>query len=400
MMQAKAQPEKRIVTGDYAAAYGALLCRPKLIAAYPITPQTFIVEHLSEFIADGKLDADYMAVESEHSAMSACIAAEATGVRTHTATSSQGLALMHEALFAAAGMSLPIVMPVVNRTLAAPIGICCEHNDTMPERDSGWLQAYCEDNQEVLDMVIQAYKIAEDERVLLPMMVCLDAFILSHTVEPIEFPDQKTVDAFLPPYKPKHAYLDPDDPMVIGSFSPPEFIQEVRYQTEMSMQRAREVIGEVTEEFADKFGREYGGLIDTYRMEDADVALMTIGTVTGTARDVVDTFREKGKKVGLVKLRFFRPFPTRELIEIAQKVKALGVYDRANSFGSGGPSWIETRHAVYGHANIPILGFLAGLGGRDVTPEDVGHMFNHVLDAAKGEAKHPVTWIGTRGVEP
>jgi len=400
MQTMKNQGEKKIVTGDFAAAYAAMLCRPKVIAAYPITPQTFIVEHLSEFVADGKLNAEYMAVESEHSAMSACIAAQATGVRTCTATSSQGLALMHETLFAASGMSLPIVMPVVNRTLAAPIGIWCEHNDTMPERDSGWLQAYCEDNQEVLDMVIQAYKIAEDPRVLLPMMIGLDAFILSHTVEPVELPDQKSVDDFLPPYKPKHAYLDPDDPMVIGSFSPPEFIQEARYQTEQSMQRAREVIGEVTEEFAAKFGRDYGGLIDTYRMDDAEIALMTIGTVTSTARDVIDQFREKGKKVGLVKLRFFRPFPTQELIQVAQSVKALGVYDRAISYGSGGPSWIETRHAIYGHSDIPVLGFLAGLGGRDVTSDDVAHMINSTLEAAEGEEKKPVTWIGTRGVEP
>ena len=400
MMQAKTQTEKRIVTGDYAAAHGALLCRPKIVAAYPITPQTLIVEHISEFIADGKLDADYMAVESEHSAMSACIAAESAGVRTYTATSSQGLALMHEALFAAAGMRLPIVMPVVNRTLAAPIGIWCEYNDTMPERDSGWLQVYCEDNQEVLDMVIQAYKIAEDERILLPMMVNLDAFILSHTVEPVDLMDQKMVDAFLPPYKPKHSYLDPDDPMVVGTFSPPEYIQEVRYQTEMSMQRAREVVGEVTEAFADKFGRDYGGLIDTYRMDDADVALITLGTVTGTARDVVDDFRAKGKKVGLVKLRFFRPFPAREIVEIAHRVKALGVYDRAVSFGSGGPTWIETRHAIYGHTDIPVLGFLAGLGGRDVTSDDVALMFNRIIEASKGAVAHPVSWIGTRGVQP
>jgi len=400
MMQMKAQTEKKVATGDYAAAHGALLSRPKLIAAYPITPQTFIVEHMSEFVADGKLDADYMPVESEHSAMSACIAGEATGVRTYTATSSQGLALMHETLFVAAGLHLPIVMPVVNRTLAAPIGIWCEHNDTMPQRDTGWLQVYCEDNQEVLDMVIQAYKIAEDERVLLPIMVNLDAFILSHTVEPIDLPDQKMVDAFLPPYKPKHAYLDPKDPMVVGSFAPPEYIMEARYQTEMSMQAAREVIGEVTEQFADKFGRDYGGLIDTYKMEDAEVALMTLGTVTSTARDVVDSFRAQGKKVGLIKLRFFRPFPAKELIEATKNLKALGVYDRAVSFGSGGPSWIEARHALYGHTDIPVTGFLAGLGGRDVTPENVGLMFDTLLRMAKGEVKPYVSWIGTRGVEP
>ena len=399
-MKTMTQTEKRVVTGDYAAAYGALLSRPTLVAAYPITPQTFIVEHISEFINDGKLDAEYMPVESEHSAMSACIAAEATGVRTYTATASQGLALMHETLFVAAGLHLPIVMPVVNRTVASPIGIWCEHNDSMPQRDTGWLQMYCEDNQEVLDMVVQAYKIAEDERVLLPMMLGLDAFILSHTVEPVDLMNHELVDKFLPPYKPKHAYLDPDDPMVIGSFSPPEYIQEVRYQTEISMQRAKEVITEVTESFADKFGRDYGGLIDTYRMDDADIALMTLGTVTSTAREVVDSLREKGKKVGLIKLRFFRPFPAQELREIASGLKALGVYDRAISFGSGGPSWIETRHALYGHSDIPVLNFLAGLGGRDVTMNDVALMFNRLLEAPKTDIKYPVSWIGTRGVSP
>ncbi len=394
------QMEKRVTTGDYAAAYGALLSRPSLVAAYPITPQTFIVEHISEFIADGKMDADYMAVESEHSAMSACISAQATGIRTYTATSSQGLALMHETLFVAASLHLPVVMPVVNRAVASPINIWCEHNDTMPQRDTGWLQVYCEDNQEVLDMVIQAYKIAEDTRVLLPMMVNLDAFILSHTVEPVELLDQTLVDAFLPPYKPKHAYLDPDDPMVIGSFATPDHTQEVRYQTEMSMQMSREVIGEVTEKFADKFGRDYGGLIDTYRMEDADVALITVGTVTSTARDVVDHLRGHGHKVGLVKLRFFRPFPTKEIQEIAEKVKAIGVYDRSISFGSGGPSWIEIRHTLYGHTDIPIMGFIGGLGGRDVTPEDVTTMFNKTIEASHGHLKPHVSWIGTRGVQP
>ncbi len=388
-----------MMTGNYAAAYGALLSRPEFIAAYPITPQTMIIEHLSEFVADGLLDADFMAVESEHSAMSACVSAEATGVRTFTATSSQGLALMHEVLFVAGAMHLPVVMAVVNRSVAAPIGIWCEYNDVMPQRDAGWLQVFCEDNQEVLDMIIQAYRIAEDKRVLHPMMVNLDAFVLSHTIEPVRAPSQEEVNGFTPAYDPSHAHLSPDDPMVVGPFSPPEYIQEVRYQTEKTMNASRDVIGEVNDAFSKAFGRDYGGLMEPYRLEDAEVALVTMGTVTSTARDVVDRMRSEGERVGLVKLRFFRPFPRRELQLVAREVSALGVYDRAISFGSGGPAWIETRHALYGEVEIPVLDFLAGLGGRDVTAEDVEAMFRHLLKAAeKGEPKTDTVWIGTRGV--
>jgi pyruvate/2-oxoacid:ferredoxin oxidoreductase alpha subunit len=390
----------RIVTGNYAAAYGALLSKVDLIAAYPITPQTFIVEHASEFVNNGMLDAEFMRVESEHSAMSACVAAAATGVRTFTATASQGLALMHEVLFIAGSAHLPIVMPVVNRTVAGPIGIWAEHNDTMPQRDTGWLQCYIESNQEVLDMVIQAYKICEDKRVLLPMMVNLDAFILSHTVEPVEFPDQELVDKFLPKYKPEHARLWPEDPMIIGSFSPPEYIQEIRYQTDESMNNAREVIDEVNSDFANMFGRDYHGMIEEYKTDDADAILITLGTVTSTARPIVDEYRDRGKKVGLVKLRFFRPYPTDLIRKIAEKTKAIGVYDRAISFGTGGPSWIDARCALYGYS-LPVINFLAGLGGRDVMSNDVRLMFDRTLEAAKeGKAKKDVLWIGTRGVIP
>ena len=392
---------KRMVTGNYAVAYGALLSRVDLIAAYPITPQTFIVEHASEFVNDGLLDAEFMRVESEHSAMSACVAASATGVRAFTATASQGLALMHEVLFIAGAAHLPIVMPVVNRTVASPIGIWAEHNDTMPQRDTGWMQVYCEDNQEVLDMVIQAYKIAENKKVLLPIMVNLDAFILSHTVEPVNFPEQSKVDKFLPRYKPEHVHLSPDDPMTVGSFAPPEYIQEVRYQTEESMLNAKKVIQEVNDEFAEMFGRNYHGMVEEYRTEDADAILVTLGTVTSTAREVIDEYRAKGKKVGLVKLRFFRPFPIEQFIDIAKRTKALGVYDRSISFGSGGPSFIEIKNAIYGHASIPVISLLAGLGGRDVMSDDIKLMLDKTLDAAKtGKVKKDVVWIGTRGVTP
>ncbi len=390
---------KRVVTGNYAAAYGAKVCKPDVVAAYPITPQTFIVEHISEFVNDGEMDTQFVRMDSEHSAMSACVSASATGVRTFTATASQGLALMHEILFIASAQRLPVVMPVVNRTVAGPIGIWVEYNDTMPQRDTGWLQVYVEDNQEVLDMTIQAFKIAEDHDVLLPMMVNLDAFILSHTVEPVDLIEQEEVDRFLPPYDPI-ANLLPETPMAVGTFSPPEYIQEVRYQTDVAMRKAEAVIERVNREFAEQFGRDYHGMLEEYRTDDADVILVTLGTVTSTARAVVDRMREAGKKVGIVKLRFFRPYPLEQIREIASRVDAIGFYDRSVSYGVGGPSYIEGRHALYGYT-IPVMNFLAGIGGRDVMSEDVELMFDMLLKAAKeGKAEKDIVWIGTRGVNP
>jgi len=392
---------KRMVTGDFAAAWGAKVSRPQVIAAYPITPQTMIIEHLAEFLAAGELDAEMMRVESEHSALSAVIAAQATGVRTYTATSSQGLALMHEPLFIPGPMHLPIVMSIVNRTVAAPLGIWVEHNDTMPQRDTGWMQVYVEDAQEALDMVLQGYRLAENRDVELPIMIGMDAFLVSHTIESVDLPDQEAADRFLPPYKPVHAYLDPERPLVLGAAAPPEFIQEVRWETDSRMRRATELLGEVDREFGRAFGRTYGGAFETYRLEDAEVGLMTLGTVTSTARDVVDDLRSKGEKVGLIKLRFFRPFPDRALQQATAHLKALGVYDRAVSYGVGGPSYIETRNALYETHDIPILGFLAGLGGRDVVPADVALMFKKTREAVgKGRKACGVKWIGTRGVAP
>ena len=351
--------ERRMVTGDYAAAWGAMVSRPQVVAAYPITPQTMIIEHLAEFLAAGKLDAEMMRVESEHSAMSAVIAAEATGVRTYTATSSQGLALMHEPLFISPPMHLPIVMSVVNRTVAAPLGIWVEHNDTMPQRDTGWMQVYVEDAQEALDMVLQGYRIAEHPEVELPLMTGMDAFLVSHTIESVDLISQEAADQFLPAYKPVHAYLDPERPLVLGAASPPEYIQESRWETDLRMRRASEVIEETDRLFGRSFGRTYGGAFETYRLEDADVALMTLGTVTSTAREVVDRLRAQGERVGLIKLRFFRPFPAERLQEATAHLKALGVYDRAVSYGVGGPSYIEARNALYDTTTMPILSFLA-----------------------------------------
>jgi len=390
---------KKVVTGNYAAAYGAMRARVKTVAAYPITPQTFIVEHLSEFINNGELDCAYMEVESEHSAMSACVSASATGVRTFTATSSQGLALMHEILPIASGLRLPVVMAVVNRAIAAPINIWVEHNDIMPERDSGWIQVFCDNNQEVHDMVLQAFRIAEDKRVALPMAVNLDAFILSHTVEPVELSDPEEADKFVPKYVPPSPILDPKAPTVIGAFVPPEYMMEVRWNLDNAMRQVPKVVEEVNSAFAKQFGRNHGGMIDPYMVGDAEVVLVTIGTASSTAHEVVDELRAAGKKVGLVKLRFWRPYPTEQMRKIAGRVKAVGVFDRAVSYGVAGPSFIELRNAAYG-LSVPIMDFIGGLGGRDVSSVDIRFMYERLLEAAKaGKAKKEITWMGTRGVE-
>jgi pyruvate/2-oxoacid:ferredoxin oxidoreductase alpha subunit len=390
---------RKVVTGNYAAAYGAMRARVRSVAAYPITPQTFIVEHISEFVNNGEMDCEYVEVESEHSAMSAMVSSSATGIRTFTATSSQGLALMHEILPIASGLRLPVVMAVVNRAIAAPINIWVEHNDIMPERDSGWIQVFCDNNQEVHDMVLQAFKIAEDKRIQLPMAVNLDAFILSHTVEPVDLMEQADADKFVPKYVPPGAYLDPDNPSAIGVFTPPEYMMEQRWQQDKAMRDAPKVIEEVNAQFAKMFGRNHGGMIDPYMVDDADVVLVTIGTVSSTAHEIVDDMRKEGKKVGLIKLRFFRPYPTAQIRKIVEEAKAVGVFDRAFSYGVAGPSFIELRNAAYG-LQVPTMNFVGGLGGRDVSGADVRFMYERLLETAKtGKVKREISWIGTRGVE-
>ena len=385
----------KVITGDHAVALGAKLCRVEVVPAYPITPQTLIIEHIADFVNDGELDAKFLTMESEHSVMSAAAAASAAGARVFTATSSQGLAFMHEMLYATAPLRLPVVMANASRTLGGPPGIWCEYNDSMGARDSGWLQVYVEDNQEALDMVIQSYRIAEDNRVLLPVMPCLDGFVLTHTVEPVDVPAQQDVDSFLPAYTPD-IILDPKRPAMIGTFMPAEYIMELRRQTAGAVESAKKVIGEINDEFAKVFGRNYGGMIEKYRMDDAEVALITMGTVTSTSREVVDELRKEGKKAGLIKLRFFRPFPNEELREALSNVSAAGVFDRSISYHGGGPACNEVRSALYG-MSIPIVNHLAGLGGRDVTKEQIRDMFEITLKAAKGEKVKPVNWHNTRG---
>lgn len=385
----------RTITGDAAVAYAAMLARAEVVPGFPITPQTVIIEQITEFINDGIMDADFIPAESEHSVMSVAVGASAGGVRTFTATSSQGLALMYEMLFAAAPSRLPVVMAVANRSLGAASGIWTEHNDSQPVRESGWLQVYVEDNQEALDMTIQAFRIAEDHRVMLPIMVCLDGFILSHVVEGVDIPEQSLVDSFLPKFVPVNV-LDPKDPFMINPVTPPEFATEMRYQQDRAVEGSKLVIAEVDEQYAAVTGRRYGGLFEEYRMEDAEIALVGAGTWTGIAREAVDQLRAEGKKAGLIKLRFMRPFPGEELKRATAGLKGLGVFDRSAAFNGYGPVFTETRNALYG-SGVPITDHVAGIGGRDITVDVVREMYDIVERNASGEKVRECTWHGLRG---
>jgi len=383
--------EIKIIEGTHAASYGAKLARVQVISAYPITPQTSIVEKLSEMCANGELEAQFIKVESEHSAMACVIGAAATGARAFTATSSQGLALMHEVLHWAAAARLPIVLANVNRAMAPPWSIWADQTDSLAQRDTGWLQIYAESNQEVLDMVLQAFKLAETVR--LPAMINMDAFFLSHTTEPVAIPRQELVDEFLPPYRPRYK-LDVDDPRAFGGLAKPDQYYEFRYHMQLSMERAQREIPHITAQFKEMFGRDTVGLVEAYRTEGARYLLVTAGTITSTTRLVVDAYRERGVPLGLIKIRFFRPFPREELQQLTAGVEKIGVIDRNLSFGSGGIFFNELKGALYNGPHHPLVnGYVAGLGGRDVTPEVVEQIVEHLLAAEKGE---DLIWIGVR----
>jgi pyruvate ferredoxin oxidoreductase alpha subunit len=368
---------KKVIEGSHAVSYAVMLSRVQVICAYPITPQTHIVEMLSDLCSTGEMQAKFLKVESEHSAMAGCIGAYAVGIRAFTASSSQGLALMHELLHWAAGARLPIVMANVNRSLGAPWNIWCDQTDSLSQRDTGWLQFYCESSQEALDTVIQAYKISE--KVSLPSMVVLDAFYLSHTFEPVNIPDRGRVDRFLPPYEPKYR-LDPKVPRSFSGLTPPDLFAEMRYQIQEAMEEAKKVILHVDEEFDALFGRRYG-LVEGYRLEDAELVLVTSGTAASTARDVIDQYRDNGKAVGLLKVRTFRPFPSEEIRKVLKGVSKVAVIDRNISFGMGG-IFAEELKSVYGNEEEgPIIfGYVAGLGGRDITKETISGILEYTFE--------------------
>ncbi|MFH1151160.1 MAG: pyruvate ferredoxin oxidoreductase [Actinomycetota bacterium] len=346
------------------------LARAEAVAAYPITPQTHIVEELAQMVADGDLDAEFIMVESEHSAMSACCGTSAVGARTFTATASQGLALMHEVLFIASGLRLPVVMAVANRALSAPLSIWGDQSDVMAERDCGWIQVFVETGQEAFDQTVCAFRIAEDPRVLTPMIVNIDGFTLSHVVEPLELESQEDIDAFLPPFS-AQVVLDPDHPVTIGPVGFPELYTEIKKQQNEALLASYQVVVEVWKEWADRFGREYRP-VESYRAEDAEILINLAGAVAGTARVAVDEMRDEGRKVGLVRTRLWRPYPFADIRRAVGNAKAVAVVDRALSFGGpGGPMASELRSALYPLASHPVVaGFVAGLGGRDITVGD------------------------------
>ena len=384
---------KKVLTGNQAVSWGVMCSRAQVVSAYPITPQTTIIEELAELVSDGVLDAKFIKVESEHSAMAGCIGAAAAGARAFTATSAQGLALMHELLHWAALGRLPIVMADVNRAMAPGWSIWTDQNDSLSQRDTGWLQFYCESNQELLDTVIQAYKISE--AVLLPSMIVLDAFFLSHTLEAVEIPDAEGVEAFLPPWVAEYK-LDVDNPRAFGGIVRPDIYQEFRYKQQEAMEDALWVAQEVDDEYGKRFGRRYG-LIEEYKIDDAEIMLVTSATVTGTSRVVVDRMRDKGRKVGLLKIRLFRPFPLAEVRKVLMGVPKVAVIDRNICPGYGGIFAQEIKSALYGQSQNDhprVFGFIAGLGGRDVKPEVIEEIIQYTEDHDRPE--EDIIWIGVK----
>jgi len=370
---------KMVLSGNSAQAHAARLARVQVVSAYPITPQTSIVEKIADFVATGQLKAEYIQVESEHSALQVVVSASGLGARTYTATSSHGLLLMHELVHWASGARDPIVMGVVNRAVGPPWNIGADHTDTMSQRDTGWIQFYAESNQEVLDTVLIAFRLAEHPEVRLPVMVTEDAFYLSHTLETVEVPEQEVVDAFLPPRE-MHAVLVPGTAARLGSFTGPDRYVDFRRELAKAMERVPTILPIIEEEYMHATGRHHGGAVPTYRVDDADAVLITMGTSSTTARGVVDEMRAEGKKVGLAKLRLFRPFPNEEIRALGASVDRLGVADRSYTFGPMGAAATEVSAALYPSSHRPsVTGFYAGVGGRDVTPHVVRRMYDSLL---------------------
>ncbi|MEM3148431.1 MAG: transketolase C-terminal domain-containing protein [Candidatus Jordarchaeales archaeon] len=391
--------ETLILTGNHAVAYAVKMARARFISCYPITPQTGIVEKLSEFILNGELEAVFVPVESEHSAMAACIGASLTGVRTFTATCSHGLAYMHEMVHWASATRLPIVMAVVNRTIGPPWNIWAEHGDSVSQRDTGWIQLYTSNHQEAFDTVIQAYKIAEDPNVLLPVMVCLEGFVISHTAQPVILPNQEDVDSFIPHEPWRHIIVDVDNPITHGNLQMPEdWFYEFRFLMHRAMDAAKEKIVRCSIEFEKIFGRNHGHLVEEYKCDDADVILLSMGSLADQAKVAVDVLREEGYKVGALKLRAFRPFPEEELRRVAKRTKCIVVVDRNLSPGKGGALASELKATLYGFKGMPIvIECVAGLGGRDVTLEEEIGLLKQAFRVMEEDGEPSgIIWLGLK----
>ena len=367
---------KQFLEGSHAIAEAIKLCKPGVISAYPITPQTHIVEDLAQMVSNGELKSQFVNVESEHSAASVVLGAEATGVRTYTATSSQGLFYMAEVIFNIAGLRLPIVMTDANRAISAPINIWNDQQDTISLRDAGWIQLYAEDIQEAVDLHFMAYRIAEDKSMMLPVMVCMDGFILTHGFETVDMPTQEMVDKFLPPYNALYK-LDVNNPMTLGPLVDPDSYAETRYAIQKTHEEALEFIPKVMSDFSKVSGRNYSGLVEGYQLKDAERVIIAMGSVCGTIKDVIDELRAKGKKVGLLKIVSFRPFPAQAIYEALKNVPKVAVVDRAVSLGSYAPIAADVKSAFFGKKKAPkvISSFIVGLGGREITKHSVKEIF-------------------------
>ncbi|MFC1864584.1 transketolase C-terminal domain-containing protein [Chloroflexota bacterium] len=374
----------------------AKLANVEVVAAYPITPQTHIVEYLAELVANGELDAAYIPVESEHSAMSACLGASAVGARAFTATAGQGLELMHEVLYVASSMRLPIVMTVANRALSAPLSVWGDHSDAMAVRDTGWIQIFAQNGQEVVDILLCAFRIAEDQRVLLPVMLHLDGFHLTHMIEPILLPEQSEVDQFIPPYR-YPLPLDPDKPVTMGAFAPPIIYSETKKAQEVNLTAAKEIILECWDKFDGIFGRRYSP-VGSHYSEGAKVLLLTMGSFSETAMEAIDKMREEGKDVGLIGLRLWRPFPFEEIRQAVKGAEVLIVLDRALSFGGpAGPVCSEVRSALYNEDKKPkVISFIGGLGGRDITVAGFEEIVNRGIEISRTGSEQEFEMFGVR----
>lgn len=387
---------KRVgLEGSFAVAEAVKLARVDVIAAYPITPQTHIVERLAQFVADGELDVEYISVESEHSAMSACVGASAVGARTFTATAGQGLELMHEVLYIASSMRLPTVMVVANRALAAPLSVWGDHSDVMAVRDCGWIQLFAKNVQEAFDLVLCAFRIGETPSVLFPVMVHIDGFHLSHVVEPLYLLDQETVDGFLPPYQRPYA-LNPDRPVTMGDFGPPFIYTEAKKAQDFALRASKVVIEDVFRQFSKISGRSYK-LVEEYRTDDAEVVLFCLGSFSETAMIAIDRMRGDGKKIGLVTLRLWRPLPVEEICRSVANAKVLIVLDRSVSPGGLPPVCSEIRAALYSlEARPKVVSFIGGLGGRDITAEGFVDLLHRGLEKAEQNRLDEIEMIGVR----
>jgi len=388
------------LAGNEAVATAMRQINPDVVAAYPITPQTSTVQKFADFVADGLVDTEFVTVESEHSAMSACVGASAAGARVMTATAANGLALMWEIVYIAASNRCPIVMSLVNRALSAPINIHCDHSDVMGIRDSGWIILFSENGQEAYDNILQAVRIGEHPDVLLPVAVCQDGFITSHGMERVEIYDDAEVKAFVGQYRPKYPLLDLDNPKTYGPLDFYDYYYEHKRQQVEAMEHAQGVILDVAAEFNRKFNRNYG-LFEAYRLEDAEVAVVVANSAAGTAKVVVDALRGEGLKVGLLKLRLFRPFPAAELADALSRLKAVAVMDRSISFGAmdnAGPLFLELLAALAVHGvQVPMADYVFGLGGRDILPREIERVYRDALEMAEtGQAGRTVTYLSVR----